>query len=59
MTMLVLPAQAAECFKQLIGKSHSANLPLQYNIESMVADGDQVLAPFTMSGMYTGKSMGA
>jgi predicted ester cyclase len=54
-----LTGQSIDNFKQFIGMSHSAIPDIKYTIESMVAEGDQVVVRFTLSGTYTGSIMGS
>jgi predicted ester cyclase len=54
-----LTGQSIDNFKQFVGMSHSAIPDIKYTIESMVAEGDQVVVRFTLSGTYTGSIMGS
>jgi predicted ester cyclase len=54
-----MPAGGVAGFKQFIGTSHTAIPDLKYTIENMVAEGDQVVVRFTMSGTYSGSIMGS
>jgi predicted ester cyclase len=54
-----LPGQGAEQFKQFISMSSKAFTGTKYSIKSMIAEGDQVVVRFSMSGTYTGSIMGS
>jgi predicted ester cyclase len=54
-----LPGQGVEAFKQFMSMSHNAIPDVKYAIENIVAEGDQVVARFTLSGTYKGSIMGS
>jgi predicted ester cyclase len=53
---LLFPTQGVEAFKQFINMTISGK---KYSIDSILAEGDQVVVRFTFSGTYTGSIMGS
>ena len=55
----LLPGQGIDGFKQFMEMSQKAIPDIKYKIENFVAEGDQVVVRFTLSGTYTGSIMGS
>jgi predicted ester cyclase len=51
--------QGIDSVKQLGGMMKTAFPDFHFTIENLVAEGDEVVARFTMSGTYTGSVMGS
>jgi predicted ester cyclase len=54
-----MTGQGIDSFKQIAGLMNSAISDYHVTIENLVAEGDQVVARFTMSGRVTGSIMGS
>jgi predicted ester cyclase len=54
-----LTGQGIDSFKQLSGLMKTAIPDFHFTIENLVAEGDQVVARFTMTGTVTGSVMGS
>jgi predicted ester cyclase len=54
-----LTGQGIDSFKQLGGLMKTAIPDFHFTIENLVAEGDQVVARFTMTGTNTGSVMGS
>ena len=54
-----LTGQGLDAFKQMAGMLQPAIPDMHFTIENLVAEGDQVVARYTMNGTYTGSVMGS
>ncbi len=54
-----LTGQGVESFKQMSGLMKAAIPDFHFTIENLVAEGDQVVARFTITGTITGSVMGS
>jgi predicted ester cyclase len=54
-----LPDGGIEGFKQYVSSFHTGIPDIKFTIENMVAEGDQVVVSFKITGTYTGSVMGS